>query len=84
MIIKLSKGLCSSVVMGFAAAYFNDIIVGAVCSREEKLEGQKRLYIMTLGCLAPYRRLGIGSIISPPVNCNPGSDLLNILRFIIR
>jgi len=41
-------------------AYFNDIIVGAVCSREEKLEGQKRLYIMTLGCLAPYRRLGIG------------------------
>jgi len=41
-------------------AYFNDIIVGAVCSREEKADGQKRLYIMTLGCLAPYRRLGIG------------------------
>lgn len=43
------------------AAYFNDIIVGAVCSREEKVDGQKRLYIMTLGCLAPYRRLGIGT-----------------------
>ena len=43
-----------------SAAYFNDIIVGAVCSREEKADGQKRLYIMTLGCLAPYRRLGIG------------------------
>ena len=34
--------------------------MGAVCSREERVDGQKRLYIMTLGCLAPYRRLGIG------------------------
>ena len=43
-------------------AYFNDIAVGAVCCREERTGDQKRLYIMTLGCLAPYRRCGIGSV----------------------
>lgn len=42
------------------SAYFNDIAVGAVCCRVDHSQNQKRLYIMTLGCLAPYRRLGIG------------------------
>jgi len=41
-------------------AYYNDVVVGGVCCRIDLSEGQRRLYIMTLGCLAPYRRLGIG------------------------
>ncbi len=42
-------------------AYYNDIVVGAVCCRIDTSDNCRRLYIMTLGCLAPYRRLGIGS-----------------------
>jgi len=42
-------------------AYFNDIVVGAVCCRIDKSDNARRLYIMTLACLAPYRRLGFGT-----------------------
>ena len=41
-------------------AYYNDVVVGGVCCRIEH-EGEKRkLYIMTLGCLAAYRGHGVG------------------------
>merc|ERR1712141_697558 len=47
-------------------AYYNDVVVGAVCCRidlttTEDGQTKRKLYIMTLGCLAPYRRLGIGT-----------------------
>ena len=42
-------------------AYCNDIVVGAVCCRIDNSDSTRKLYIMTLGCLAPYRRLGIGT-----------------------
>jgi len=44
-------------------AYFNDIVVGGVCCRVDVSEQHtKRMYIMTLGTLAPYRRFGMGKI----------------------
>eukprot|EP00455_Lapot_gusevi_P006803 TRINITY_DN1291_c0_g1_i4.p1 TRINITY_DN1291_c0_g1~~TRINITY_DN1291_c0_g1_i4.p1 ORF type:complete len:173 (+),score=52.89 TRINITY_DN1291_c0_g1_i4:57-575(+) len=41
--------------------YHNDVLVGAVCCRLETEGSVQKLYIMTLGVLAPYRGYGIGS-----------------------
>ena len=42
-------------------AYYNDVLVGAVCSRLEKAETGTKIYIITLGVRAAYRRLGVAS-----------------------
>jgi ribosomal protein S18 acetylase RimI-like enzyme len=46
-------------------AYYNDVMVGAICCRVEKAgtngHANKRLYIMTLGVLEKYRRHGVAT-----------------------
>ncbi|EDQ92832.1 uncharacterized protein MONBRDRAFT_13971 [Monosiga brevicollis MX1] len=44
--------------------YCDDILVGGVCCRLDKIPDSKnnKLYIMILGVLAPYRRMGLGKL----------------------
>ena len=42
-------------------AYHNDVVIGAIACRLEKAVGGPKLYILTLGVLAPYRGMGVGS-----------------------
>lgn len=42
-------------------AYLKDVLVGAISCKEDTLEDEKVVYIMTITVLKPYRRYGIGS-----------------------
>ena len=54
------------VLTACTAAYYGDTLVGSMCCRVEREKGKRpQLYIMTLGVLAAYRRLGIGKSAQP-------------------
>lgn len=57
---------------------FNDVAVGTICCRIEPVSKDTvRIYIMTLGVLAPYRRLGIASALLQHVldHAGPGKEI---------
>ncbi|KAF9469895.1 N-acetyltransferase NAT13 [Collybia nuda] len=41
--------------------YYNDVPVGTICCRLENKDNQTKLYLMTMGILAPYRSRCLGS-----------------------
>eukprot|EP01134_Creolimax_fragrantissima_P001526 CFRG1526T1 len=58
-------------------AYYADVMVGSVCCKfvpDEDDEKKRTCYIMTLGCLERYRRVGVGSLLLKHILKQCGKD----------
>lgn len=79
---KFYNDLASNPVQSYThLGYFSDILVGSICSRIEQQDGAAfKVYIMTIGVLAPYRRLGMGKRLLEKVleSCNSQPDCAEI------
>lgn len=66
-------------------ALFQDVPVGTVSCRLESVDEGNRLYIMTLGCLASYRRLGIGSVLLQHVLslCERDASIVSVMLHVL-
>jgi ribosomal protein S18 acetylase RimI-like enzyme len=64
--VKYSEKFYKELISNYSTEYlkyalWNGFVVGAVCARIENKETEfKKLYIMTINVLAPYRNRGIG------------------------
>jgi ribosomal protein S18 acetylase RimI-like enzyme len=64
--IKYSEKFYQEIVLAEAEdfcklIYYNDVPVGTICCRLESKDNKTKLYLMTMGVLAPYRSRCLGS-----------------------
>lgn len=59
----MTNTICIYNLINPILVYYNDVCVGTVCCRKEVDDSnpeQFKIYMMTLGVLEPYRKLGLG------------------------
>ncbi|KAI3436413.1 hypothetical protein D9Q98_005830 [Chlorella vulgaris] len=65
-------------------AYHNDVLVGAIaCRMERAAQAAPKLYILTLGVLAPYRGLGAGTALLERCLAHVASQLPEVQQAVL-